>query len=137
MTSINIVPTSKLEKKKKENIKPGRRSNKQSRLLEPKRAVCRYLDSRMACEAEDQNSRFFIAVHVGAGYHAPSSEKALRSAMKRACLAAASILCKVFFFHLFLTGSFFQFLCECQSLFMCIRVLILCVLVFCLHLGFW
>ncbi|XP_043818159.1 putative threonine aspartase isoform X5 [Manihot esculenta] len=48
----------------------------------------------MACEAEDQNSRFFIAVHVGAGYHAPSSEKALRSAMKRACLAAASILCK-------------------------------------------
>ncbi|KAL9176146.1 hypothetical protein ABFS82_02G159800 [Erythranthe guttata] len=45
----------------------------------------------MACEADD---RFFVAVHVGAGYHAPSNEKALRSAMKRACLAAASILSK-------------------------------------------
>ncbi|XP_024167370.1 putative threonine aspartase isoform X1 [Rosa chinensis] len=41
---------------------------------------------------EDENDRFFVAVHVGAGYHAPSNEKALRSAMKRACLAAASIL---------------------------------------------
>ncbi|XP_012083436.1 putative threonine aspartase isoform X2 [Jatropha curcas] len=50
--------------------------------------------SSMACMAEDQNPRFFIAVHVGAGYHAPSSEKALRSAMKRACLAAASVLRK-------------------------------------------
>lgn len=48
----------------------------------------------MACESEDQNPRFFVAVHVGAGYHAPSNEKALRSAMKRACLAAASILRK-------------------------------------------
>ncbi|KAL7158668.1 hypothetical protein ABFS83_02G159700 [Erythranthe nasuta] len=45
----------------------------------------------MACEAD---GRFFVAVHVGAGYHAPSNEKALRSAMKRACLAAASILRK-------------------------------------------
>ncbi|KAK6162363.1 hypothetical protein DH2020_002204 [Rehmannia glutinosa] len=48
----------------------------------------------MACEAGNQNPRFFIAVHVGAGFHAPSNEKALRSAMKRACLAAASILRK-------------------------------------------
>ncbi|KAJ6679639.1 THREONINE ASPARTASE 1 [Salix purpurea] len=48
----------------------------------------------MACESEDQDPRFFVAVHVGAGYHAPSNEKALRSAMKRACLAAASILRK-------------------------------------------
>ncbi|EEF50495.1 putative threonine aspartase isoform X2 [Ricinus communis] len=48
----------------------------------------------MSCQTEDQNPRFFIAVHVGAGYHAPSSEKPLRSAMKRACLAAASILRK-------------------------------------------
>ncbi|KAH6788288.1 N-terminal nucleophile aminohydrolases superfamily protein [Perilla frutescens var. frutescens] len=48
----------------------------------------------MACEAGDQNSRFFVAVHVGAGFHAPSNEKSLRSAMKRACLAAASILRK-------------------------------------------
>ncbi|RVW27915.1 putative threonine aspartase [Vitis vinifera] len=42
----------------------------------------------------EQNPRFFVAVHVGAGYHAPSNEKSLRSAMKRACLAAASILRK-------------------------------------------
>ncbi|CAK7348050.1 unnamed protein product [Dovyalis caffra] len=48
----------------------------------------------LACDSEDQNPRFFVAVHVGAGYHAPSNEKALRSAMKRACLAAASILLK-------------------------------------------
>ncbi|VFQ74761.1 unnamed protein product [Cuscuta campestris] len=43
---------------------------------------------------EVEKSTFFVAVHVGAGYHAPSNEKALRSAMKRACLAAASILRK-------------------------------------------
>ena len=49
----------------------------------------------MACEAEDESPRFFVAVHVGAGYHAPSNEKSLRSAMKRACLAASSILRKV------------------------------------------
>ncbi|KAK0581151.1 hypothetical protein LWI29_010614 [Acer saccharum] len=42
----------------------------------------------------DEKPRFFVAVHVGAGYHAPSNEKALRSAMKRACLAAASVLAK-------------------------------------------
>ncbi|CAL5331141.1 unnamed protein product [Camellia sinensis] len=42
----------------------------------------------------DWNPRFFVVVHVGAGFHAPSNEKALRSAMKRACLAAASVLCK-------------------------------------------
>uniref|UniRef100_A0A2P2JHE6 Putative threonine aspartase n=1 Tax=Rhizophora mucronata TaxID=61149 RepID=A0A2P2JHE6_RHIMU len=48
----------------------------------------------MAGEPEDQNPRFFVAVHVGAGYHSSSNEKALRSAMKRACLAAASILRK-------------------------------------------
>ncbi|KAJ9563252.1 hypothetical protein OSB04_008412 [Centaurea solstitialis] len=38
------------------------------------------------------NRRFFIAVHVGAGYHSPINEKSLRSAMKTACLAAASLL---------------------------------------------
>ena len=48
----------------------------------------------MGGEAEPQKPRFFVAVNVGAGYHAPSNEKALRSAMKRACLAAASILRK-------------------------------------------
>ncbi|PPD90262.1 hypothetical protein GOBAR_DD12765 [Gossypium barbadense] len=44
--------------------------------------------------SEPQKPGFFVAVHVGAGYHAPSNEKALRSAMKRACLAAASVLRK-------------------------------------------
>ncbi|CAL5029209.1 unnamed protein product [Urochloa decumbens] len=36
--------------------------------------------------------RFFVALHVGAGFHAPSNEKAYRRAMKRACLAAAAVL---------------------------------------------
>lgn len=48
-------------------------------------------------QEEDENATFFVAVHVGAGYHAPSNEKALRSAIKRACLAAASLLRKVSF----------------------------------------
>lgn len=48
----------------------------------------------MAGEMVEQKPRFFVAVHVGAGYHSPSNEKALRSAMKRACLAAASVLRK-------------------------------------------
>ncbi|KAJ0963813.1 hypothetical protein J5N97_028935 [Dioscorea zingiberensis] len=43
---------------------------------------------------ENPNPRFFVAVHVGAGFHAPSNEKAFKRAMKRACLAAASILRK-------------------------------------------
>ncbi|GAB4861804.1 hypothetical protein Ancab_037061 [Ancistrocladus abbreviatus] len=45
-------------------------------------------------EASDEKPTFFVAVHVGAGYHSPSNEKALRSAMKRACLSAASVLAK-------------------------------------------
>lgn len=52
---------------------------------------------KMAAEAQDEGHRFFVAVHVGAGFHAPSNEKALRSAMKRACLAAAVVLRKVCF----------------------------------------
>ncbi|CAN8237668.1 unnamed protein product [Cochlearia groenlandica] len=40
----------------------------------------------------DTSRRFFVAVHVGAGYHASGNEKALRSVMKRACLAASIIL---------------------------------------------
>lgn len=48
----------------------------------------------MAVEAADRSPRFFVAVHVGAGYHSPSNEKALRSVMKRACVAAASVLSK-------------------------------------------
>ncbi|GMP42314.1 hypothetical protein CsSME_00012102 [Camellia sinensis var. sinensis] len=47
-------------------------------------------------DVPDRNLRFFVAVHVGEGFHAPSNEKALRSAMKRACLAAASVLRKDF-----------------------------------------
>ncbi|XP_057980068.1 putative threonine aspartase isoform X2 [Malania oleifera] len=47
----------------------------------------------MASEAV-QSRPFFVAVHVGAGFHSPSNEKALRSAMNRACLAAASFLRK-------------------------------------------
>ncbi|CAL5380999.1 unnamed protein product [Camellia sinensis] len=46
-------------------------------------------------DVPDRNPRFFVAVHISAGFHAPSNEKALRSAMKRACLAAASVLRKV------------------------------------------
>ncbi|CAL5331069.1 unnamed protein product [Camellia sinensis] len=45
-------------------------------------------------DVPDRNPRFFVAGHVGAGFHAASNEKALRSAMKRACLAAASVLRK-------------------------------------------
>ncbi|XP_019238398.1 PREDICTED: putative threonine aspartase isoform X2 [Nicotiana attenuata] len=51
----------------------------------------------MASEVADQTlsaPTFFVAVHVGAGYHAPSNEKALRSVMRRACLAASSVLRK-------------------------------------------
>ncbi|KAK4440479.1 putative threonine aspartase [Sesamum alatum] len=48
----------------------------------------------MDFKSDDQNPRYFVAVHVGAGFHSPSNEKALRSAMKRACLAAASVLSK-------------------------------------------
>ncbi|KAL6569486.1 hypothetical protein OROMI_014000 [Orobanche minor] len=48
----------------------------------------------MACGGANQDPRFFVAVHVGAGFHAPSNEKALRSAMRRACHAASSILRK-------------------------------------------
>nr|CAB3488716.1 unnamed protein product [Digitaria exilis] len=36
--------------------------------------------------------RFFVALHVGAGFHAPANEKAYRRTMKRACLAAAAVL---------------------------------------------
>ncbi|KAG7553439.1 Nucleophile aminohydrolases N-terminal [Arabidopsis thaliana x Arabidopsis arenosa] len=46
----------------------------------------------MACDGTDQSRRFFVAVHVGAGYHAAANEKALRSVMRRACLAASTIL---------------------------------------------
>ncbi|XVE73895.1 hypothetical protein DITRI_Ditri11bG0155400 [Diplodiscus trichospermus] len=52
------------------------------------------MESGMGVDSKAQKPRFFVAVHVGAGYHSPSNEKALRSAMKRACLAAASILRK-------------------------------------------
>lgn len=60
-------------------------------------SVCVCVGSQMSmAEGGGEKPRFFVAVHVGAGYHAPSNEKSLRSAMKRACLAAASVLTKVF-----------------------------------------
>ncbi|KAF9600007.1 hypothetical protein IFM89_002480 [Coptis chinensis] len=43
-------------------------------------------------DEEEKSRRFFVAVHVGAGFHSPSNEKALKSVMNRACLAAASLL---------------------------------------------
>lgn len=67
-----------------------------SRLDQMKNTTRPCTENSMADEVGDQNQRFFVAVHVGAGYHAPSNEKALRSAMKRACLAAASVLRKVY-----------------------------------------
>ncbi|XP_066349603.1 putative threonine aspartase [Miscanthus floridulus] len=52
--------------------------------------------SETAVGAGEENAiptrRFFLALHVGAGFHAPANEKAYRRAMKRACLAAAAIL---------------------------------------------
>ncbi|CAL5331038.1 unnamed protein product [Camellia sinensis] len=45
-------------------------------------------------DVPDRNPRFFVAVHVGVGFHMPPNEKALSSAMKRACLAAASVFRK-------------------------------------------
>jgi taspase, threonine aspartase, 1 len=50
--------------------------------------------------SSSSKKRYFVAVHVGAGYHSPSNEKAFRLAMKRACLAAVSILQKVYFLFL-------------------------------------
>ncbi|XP_060213284.1 putative threonine aspartase isoform X2 [Lycium barbarum] len=48
----------------------------------------------MATDETLSTPTYFVAVHVGAGYHAPSNEKSLRSAMKSACLAATSVLQK-------------------------------------------
>lgn len=48
----------------------------------------------MAGEGEKRPT-FFVAVHVGAGFHAHSSEKSFRKTMKCACRAAASVLLKV------------------------------------------
>ncbi|CAK9180056.1 unnamed protein product [Ilex paraguariensis] len=50
----------------------------------------------MDADGADRSCKsFFVAVHVGAGFHSPSNERALRSAMNRACLAAASVLQKI------------------------------------------
>ena len=55
--------------------------------------------SETAVGAGEENAiptrRFFVALHVGAGFHAPANEKAYRRAMKRACLAAAAVLREV------------------------------------------
>ncbi|KAF3796218.1 putative threonine aspartase [Nymphaea thermarum] len=46
-------------------------------------------------EGGEGRPRFFVAVHVGAGYLSPGNHKAYRRAMKRACLAAAAVLSQV------------------------------------------
>ncbi len=38
------------------------------------------------------STSFFIAVHVGAGYHARHAKHGLRELMRRACNAAAVVL---------------------------------------------
>ncbi|KAL9234456.1 hypothetical protein vseg_009327 [Gypsophila vaccaria] len=51
------------------------------------------MKDRKKTEEKERNSEsYFVAVHVGAGYHSPSNVSSLRSAMNRACLSAASIL---------------------------------------------
>ncbi|KFK30418.1 hypothetical protein AALP_AA7G258400 [Arabis alpina] len=47
-------------------------------------------------DGANKSRRFFVAVHVGAGYHAVANEKALKSVIKRACLAASTILLQGF-----------------------------------------
>lgn len=42
-------------------------------------------------DGRDPQPAFFVAVHVGAGYHSPSNDLAYRKAMHHACLAAASV----------------------------------------------
>ena len=37
-------------------------------------------------------SNFFVAVHVGAGYHSPLRSSNYMKAMKEACLAASKVL---------------------------------------------
>jgi hypothetical protein len=48
-----------------------------------------------ASASRSPSRRFFVALHVGAGFHAPANERAYRQAMKRACLAAAAVLRRV------------------------------------------
>ncbi|KAJ1273526.1 hypothetical protein BS78_06G287700 [Paspalum vaginatum] len=45
-----------------------------------------------ASASSNTDRRFFVALHVGAGFHAPANDMAYRRAMKRACLAAAAVL---------------------------------------------
>ncbi|RYR41048.1 hypothetical protein Ahy_A08g037450 [Arachis hypogaea] len=49
-------------------------------------------DQQNEKEKGNERKRFFVAVHVGAGYHSPSNDKPLRSAMNRACIAASQLL---------------------------------------------
>ncbi len=37
---------------------------------------------------------FVVAVHAGAGYHAPTNEPALRKAIHDACMAVAKVFCR-------------------------------------------
>jgi taspase (threonine aspartase 1) len=58
-------------------------------------------DSKKNVEESSTKSTFFIAVHVGAGYHSPLRSQSYMTAMKDACNAAATILSKftLNFFH--------------------------------------
>ncbi|KAJ7513998.1 hypothetical protein O6H91_23G022000 [Diphasiastrum complanatum] len=47
-----------------------------------------------ALSLDQARPNFFVAVHVGAGYHAPSNSHLYCKAMRRACLAAANVLSK-------------------------------------------
>lgn len=47
---------------------------------------------------------YFVAVHVGAGYHGLANAKAYRLAMRRACVAAAAVLSQVIITHRFKWG---------------------------------
>lgn len=58
-------------------------------------------ESKATKHVEEGRRLFFVAVHVGAGYHSPSNAKAYCRAMRRACAAAAAVLSQVRYFSLF------------------------------------
>ena len=62
-------------------------------------------------EEEEMRRSFFVAVHVGAGYHSPKNASAYRKAMHDACLAAASVLSQVSMLSLSLSLSLSKVSC--------------------------
>ena len=54
-------------------------------------------DTKKDEQDSSTNPTYFIAVHVGAGYHSPLRSQNYMTAMKDACNAAASILGKSFY----------------------------------------